>query len=1307
MECDPSFHLLDDAKARAVHLLTCPLCTKEYEDPRILPCQHTFCCRCLVAYVGHVMSASSTHRGAFSCPSCLADVGLPAAGASAFPVDQRIRNIRQLVVDEMVTDLKSRLKGRLHGDGMCNGGGGGVGVPGDEGHGHHGGARLGKINERPGVDDGNSSDAESGTWTSSPWTRRFGDESAHSAHQTPAPGDSAFSRQTPGYSSVGGASRTRRSRADAPPKRCDDPRFETPPFGDYGGSLSDTDTRFGRNQPGYFSMRSPRSRRSRMADGETHYDSVGVGRFEGRNMTSSDSFGNGQASPLTPETLRGNYQQRSASHVDVSTKSSPFDNINRDDDDFETYTPKIGRNRLAYSSLRGKKRYRHVPDAHQLFDSAADVVSEEPPSSDGSSRFVNLDSKVTYSYQSQTCGTSEFSETFHRTVSSDHSWTRNTSDHKAREQKLPEHSRTSEDGRRRTTSHQDAGKNRTDLHETRPQRPDNLDIAGLSVLSHLPASVKSPVRSPVSECAARSAADHSELRTQLDHTTDEVHHQTIVSASSSTSCAVDEVPSLSHTQNDVASQLNNLDNTCTGDVANSKHSGPTTSYSADSSEDGSVGKPDDALPYSRDCSKPATAGRSAESNDAVYQADILVDRQCSLSEEVIASPPCSPSYFSRLTKFRLSQNSRHAASPTSSSAVDSTSKEAVSPHSQLDSADVTSTVIPTAKSDVRKRPAVFVPTPFPQSFSASGSGESAVTSTPLVVGNDDELRSEPVSSNEEHPSERQLELHPASVSDGTVDHICNDGMSLDADVESGVQSVSSSYNTTNVEDAQISSSDVSPTAETTGTAESPPGTESDDIHTFVDDVSTAQQRHDEDSAVYSAGIDSDASVKSATEPCMPTPTTDDDISTDDVLLNAVDELVSPTLGDQQDGQTDVSSGLGDSGCGLTSSEGNPVDDVVTDFNVEHQDDVELASEVVESGTVENGGAKDDDSGSRSSACSASDELRYQHEQQPQTGDDGINEDDVVSNNKVAAEKDWNGETGFRTSQPSSQADDVIDDQSADGYVLSTGLAPLGDGSLVVADYGAGCVCLCDAEGRADHRVTGFKPFSVASTSMIAGDDDELIYVGDRRRKTLVVLDSHGSDVAQWPDNQFDWICGIACLPDGQLAVLDRSRTRQLGIYATSGDDGRALTELGGQGSSLGDLCMAEFVAADSRGRVLVTDSGNHCVKAFDHRVARPGVVAVYGTARGSGDAQLQWPKGVAVDSADNVLVADCRNGRVVSFSVDGRPLGSVVPTVRGPYAVCTLPTSLSNRRRLAVTTYSVSGLSEFRLYDYDVDAIFV
>ena len=1310
---DSSYHQLDDAKARALHLLTCPLCAKQYEDPRVLPCHHTFCCRCLLAYVHRLLSSraptSSTRLGAFSCPQCLADVGLPAAGASAFPVDQRISNIRNLVVEEMAKDLASRFKGRLQGDGVCNGGGGGAGVAGDDVHRRRGGmtstTRLSNISERPGVDDGDSADGDSGTWPSSSRARNFGDNSDYrtdfSRHRTTATDDPVFSRQRPGFSSIRGG-RTRRSRTDTPVKNNDDARFEAPVFSTSAQTTdetsSDTDGGFSRNRPGYSSMRVRSTRRARMADGETQsiYDDI-----------SRSEFGNGRASPQTAESIRNN-SQRPASHVDVSSQSSPFDNLNRDDDTSEPYTPIIGRHRLAYSSMRERRR-RPVFDPSQLYDGPADFMDEELSSSDGSSTFSNHDSRFTHnrhtSVRSQTPDTSKFSESLRRTVSSDLNWTRYTSDHNAHVQTVSENNYEYESDQVRTSDGECAGRSKTDDNKARRQRPDSLDTLSLTVLSTLPASFKSKI----SECATISTSNHSQSQIQSDHPNDEVGHQTNVSESSTTSCTLDEVPSMSHTQDDVASQLNgrcHVDLDKTDNVDNRKLTEPTSSDSADSK---AVNV--DAVQCSPDMSTPTSAGRSAEHNDTVDQTDSLVDKPCSSSEEERHSPPRTPndSCFSRLTKFRLSKNSRHCTSSTST--VESTSKEAETPSPRLDEAEAST--VPAAKPRCRKRPQVFKGTAF--SFTASGSEEDTVTSPPSVVRND-ELSSESVNSNKEHPSDQQFELHPSSVSDHKVDDVCNDGVSVDADVEGELASTISSQTAADVEDSQSRSSDVSPTAETSSASELPPDIESNDAQTPGDDVSfsepPAQQRHDEDSAVYSAGVDSDASARSATEPCIPTPTTDDDNDLDDVLVTcAVDELESDTHGDQQDEQKDdMRSHLDNNDCGLTLSESHPTDGVLTDFNVEHHEhDPESISEVHENGTAENGETQGDGSVgiSASSSCSVPDELHYQNEQQPQTNDD-VNEDEGTSNNKTENGGEGESGSGFRTSQNGIQTDDATDDQSADGYVMATGLAALSDGSLVVADYGAQCVCLCDGEGRADHRVTGVKPFSVAtSTSMIASDDDELIYVGDRRRKTLVVLDSHGSDVAQWPDNQFDWICGIACLSDGQLAVLDRSRTRQLGIYATSGDDGRPLRDLGGHGSSLGDLCMAEFIAADSRGRVLVADSGNHCVKAFDHRVAAPSVVAVYGTTRGSGDAQLEWPKGVAVDSADNVLVADCRNGRVVSFCVDGRSLGSVVPAVRGPFAICTLPTSLSHRRRIVVTTYSINGLSQFQMYDYNTDAVFV
>lgn len=1264
-DMDASFHQLDDAKARAVHLLTCPLCTKQYVDPRVLPCQHTFCCRCLLAHVDRVQSSRSSHLGAFSCPQCRADVGLPAAGASAFPVDKRIRNIRDLVVEEMAKDLASRLTGRQRNDDVCNGGG-------EEVHGRRGGVsaatRLSNITERPDVDDCDSADVEYGTWP-----RRSAYGTADYAHRTPATDEPVFSRQRPGYSSVRGASRTRRSRTATPMN--DNAPFEAPTFTNSSQTIGDTtssntDAGFSRNRPGYSSMHEPRTRRARTAETESLHGSVG--RSEGRTMSSS-FFGNGRASPQTPE-----HVHRQSSYVDGSSKSSPFDNINRDDDSSESYTPIIGRTRLAYSSLREKRR-RPVFDPTQMYDSPTDFTDEALPRSDGFSWFSSHASRVTYdrhsSIRSQTRDTSEFNESLRRT---DQNWTRYTSDHGAHEQKRPENIGEYESDLARASDRKFAGTNKTGDYKTRRQRPDGVDTSDLTLLSTLPDSMNMPGANEVSECVTAFTSDDSQSQTPVDHPSDEVCYRTIASESTITSCTLDEVLlPVSRGQNDVASQLNGrccVDLDKTDDVVNSRHTEPMTAHAADTCKDSCIGIDDNAVPCSPGIPTPETVGKSVENSDAVDQTDVVVNKQYISSEEF--SPPGSPneSCFSRLTKFRTSKNSRRAAS----SAADSTSKDSD---------------VPTAKPRVRKRPPVFVGTAF--SFSACSVGDDVVTSQHSVVRND-ELNCESVSSNSEQLNEQQFHLHPPCVSSWTVDDICNDDTSFGVHVKAGLQSMNSGQTAAAVSDHGSCGCDGS-----SPTAELPYGVESNDVQSSVSDVSQPGSQHgrDEDSAVYSIGVDSDASLRSATEPCLPTPTTDNDDDLGDVLEKfAEDELVSTTQG----GQTgDIGCRLDNDDCALTSSESHPVDETTTDFIVEHhQDDTELMSEDHESGAVESGDAEGGNSGGRSSSCSTADELRLQNEQQLQTDD---NEDDVTSSNKV--EKDEDSQTGFRRSEHDIQPADMTDDHSADGYVLATGLASLGDGSLVVADYGAGCVCLCDGEGRVDHRVTGVKPFSVAcSTSTV---DEELIYVGDRRRKTLVALDHYGSDVAQWPDNQFDWICGIACLPDGQLAVLDRSRTRQLGIYATSGDDGRPLAELGGQGSSLGDLCMAEFVAADSRGRILVADSGNHCVKAFDRRVARPGVVAVYGTTRGSGEDQLEWPKGVAVDSADNVLVADCRNGRVVSFSVDGRPLGSVVPAVRGPFAICTLPASVSGCCRLAVTTYWISGLSQFRLYDYNTDAIFV
>ena len=60
--------------------VSCQLCYKPYVDPRILPCLHSFCQKCLHDEILKVCSPRS-----LQCPSCRLSVTVPVGGAGAFP----------------------------------------------------------------------------------------------------------------------------------------------------------------------------------------------------------------------------------------------------------------------------------------------------------------------------------------------------------------------------------------------------------------------------------------------------------------------------------------------------------------------------------------------------------------------------------------------------------------------------------------------------------------------------------------------------------------------------------------------------------------------------------------------------------------------------------------------------------------------------------------------------------------------------------------------------------------------------------------------------------------------------------------------------------------------------------------------------------------------------------------------------------------------------------------------------------------------------------------------------------------------
>ncbi|MFI8812664.1 MULTISPECIES: NHL domain-containing protein [unclassified Streptomyces] len=145
--------------------------------------------------------------------------------------------------------------------------------------------------------------------------------------------------------------------------------------------------------------------------------------------------------------------------------------------------------------------------------------------------------------------------------------------------------------------------------------------------------------------------------------------------------------------------------------------------------------------------------------------------------------------------------------------------------------------------------------------------------------------------------------------------------------------------------------------------------------------------------------------------------------------------------------------------------------------------------------------------------------------------------------------------------------------------------------------------------------------------------------------------------------QLDRPYGVAVDSTGTLYISDYNNHRIRKITT----DGKISTVAGAGAGYRGDngpaasalLNSPREVAVDSAGTVYITDAGNHRVR----KITADGTISTVagsGTAGFSGDggqavrAQLNYPLGVAVDSAGTLYISDYRNSRVRKVTTDGK-----------------------------------------------------
>lgn len=178
-----------------------------------------------------------------------------------------------------------------------------------------------------------------------------------------------------------------------------------------------------------------------------------------------------------------------------------------------------------------------------------------------------------------------------------------------------------------------------------------------------------------------------------------------------------------------------------------------------------------------------------------------------------------------------------------------------------------------------------------------------------------------------------------------------------------------------------------------------------------------------------------------------------------------------------------------------------------------------------------------------------------------------------------------------------------------------------------------------------------------------------VYVADRDNnriqkftstgRFLTVLGRNGGDgTAGVGSGEFNHPRGVTTDGLGNLYVADTANNR----IEKFGPDGRFQARFGrGGGDGTAGRARGEFtdprgLATDPAGNLYVADHGNNRVQKLD---SNGRFLAVWGRnggegSSGRGPAQFTRPRGVAIDSAGHLFVADKNNNRVQEFGADGQ-----------------------------------------------------
>ena len=241
-----------------------------------------------------------------------------------------------------------------------------------------------------------------------------------------------------------------------------------------------------------------------------------------------------------------------------------------------------------------------------------------------------------------------------------------------------------------------------------------------------------------------------------------------------------------------------------------------------------------------------------------------------------------------------------------------------------------------------------------------------------------------------------------------------------------------------------------------------------------------------------------------------------------------------------------------------------------------------------------------------------------------------------------------------------------------------------EGQIVVTDNNGHCVYVFDKDGNCLKKIGGrgssTGQFQFPDGILFLNDNEVLIAdnINDRIQRldinTGTVVKSFGKKGRE--KGEFGRPIDVTVNDEERIVVTEHRNGR---IQVMS-EEGESIFTFGDKGSEklLGPTCCTLY-----KNVFLVSDTSNHCIKAFDQL----GTFLYKFGKQGNQDGQFNRPRGLLVDSSDNLLVCDFGNNRVQQFSLDGRFTGKSITRLSQPMAITKAPDG-----RILVTSYDEKKL---------------